>query len=346
MLRKHFFCQYQHKDDAGEGHMIEGHASIFGIPDQGTPPDIIMPGAFKKTLKEWGPQGKDRIRVLVQHRTDLLPIGRPTVLEEDARGLHFLAKISDTAMGRDVLTLIRDGVLRDMSIGFDPIKADFDQTAGVRRIREVRLWEISPVIWAMHPMARIEAVKAVPRDVSEQLADRDTQWEAPALSDFTDEAWDDLSDQEKLDIAGHYAWSPKLPPDRFTDLKLPHHDPKTGKVVWRGVVAAMTALLGGRGGVEIPARDRRAVYRHLSRHYKQFDAEPPALREADPDLEQSEAHEPSRLSHDSASLHADALTAALSAVMTDMQSLMMEVPHADADRDPRRISPHLEVIPR
>jgi HK97 family phage prohead protease len=341
MIRKQFFCQYEYKTD--DANTIEGHASIFGIPDQGTPPDIIMPGAFKKTIKEWGPQGKDRIRVLVQHRTDLLPIGRPVLLEEDARGLHFIAKISDTTLGRDVLTLIKDGVLRDMSIGFDPIKADFDQAAGVRRIREVRLWEISPVIWAMHPMAKIEAVKAVPRDVSDKLADRDQPWEAPTLDDFTDERWEDLSESEKRRIAGHYAWAPKLPPDRFTDLKLPHHDPKTGRVVWRGVVAAMAALLGARGGVDIPARDRRAVYNHLARHYKQFDAEPPALRDADPDFEQSEAHESSRFHSDSSSLHEDTLTAALSAVMTDMKSLMMEVDHADAGAS-GRVSPHLESV--
>ena len=36
------------------------------------------------------------------------------------------------------------------------------------------------------------------------------------------------------------------------DFHLPHHDIRNGKlvVVWRGVTAAMTAVLGGRGGVQ------------------------------------------------------------------------------------------------
>ena len=119
----------------------------------------------------------------------------------------------------------------------------------------------------------------VPRDVSRDLADRDEPWQAPTLSDFTSQSWEELSDAEKRRIAGHFAWSPELPPERFTDLKLPHHRPSDGRVVWRGVVAAMAALLGARGGVDIPENERRAVYDHLASHYRQFDEEPPEFRE-------------------------------------------------------------------
>ena len=80
-----------------------------------------------------------------------------------------------------------------------------------------------------------------------------------------------------------YAWTPKNPPDKFTDLKLPHHDPKTHAVSWPGVRAAMAALFGARGGVDIPASDKRKVYNHLAKHYKEFDKTPPnfeALQEA------------------------------------------------------------------
>jgi glutamine synthetase type III len=37
----------------------------------------------------------------------------------------------------------------------------------------------------------------------------------------------------------------------------------------------MATLLGARGGVDIPAEDRRNVYEHLARHYREFDEEPP-----------------------------------------------------------------------
>lgn len=281
MIHKAFACTFAADNlDAG---IFSGHASIFHIPDDGQPPDIVMPGAFQKTIQEWGPSGKNRIKILAQHRADWLPIGKPLTLEEDAKGLKFTGRISPTTLGRDVLTLMRDGVISEMSIGFDVVKDDFDRQKGVRLLREVRLWEISPVTWAMHPDAKIEAVKAVPRNVSEQLADRSTPWTAPRLSDFIDQAWDDLSDTERRRIAGHFAWARTLPPETFGDLKLPHHDPQTGKVVWRGVVAAMAALLGARGGVDIPEADRRAVYAHLASHYEQFDETPPAFRQADPE---------------------------------------------------------------
>lgn len=56
--------------------------------------------------------------------------------------------------------------------------------------------------------------------------------------------------------------------------KLPHHLPD-GTLVWKGVAAAMAALMGGRGGVDIPESDRREVFAHLSRHYREFGKEPP-----------------------------------------------------------------------
>jgi len=140
---------------------FSGHAAVFNIPDDGDPPDIIMPGAFTKTIKEWGPAGANRIKILALHRSDWLPIGVPTVLVEDGTGLAFEGKISDTSLGRDVLTLMRDKVLAEMSIGFDVIKREEVPNRRVRILHEVRLWEISPVTWAMHPLAAIDGVKSI-----------------------------------------------------------------------------------------------------------------------------------------------------------------------------------------
>jgi hypothetical protein len=81
-----------------------------------------------------------------------------------------------------------------------------------------------------------------------------------------------------------HAWyddSEGSPPETKGAYKLPHHEVIGGepKVVWRGVSHAMNILNGGRGGVDIPASDRKAVYDHLARHYRQFDEEPPELRD-------------------------------------------------------------------
>lgn len=61
-----------------------------------------------------------------------------------------------------------------------------------------------------------------------------------------------------------------------SSYKLPHHR-ADGTLVLRGARAAIGALLGARGGVDIPAGDRRGVYNHLARHVREFDAEPPAF---------------------------------------------------------------------
>lgn len=95
-------------------------------------------------------------------------------------------------------------------------------------------------------------------------------WEAPALADFTSERWEDLSDAEKRRIATHYVWTPKMPPDRFSDLKGGHHRPQKsgiGPVVWRAVSSGRMA--------QMPEYNDAGVWRHLARHYEQFGRTPP-----------------------------------------------------------------------
>lgn len=115
----------------------------------------------------------------------------------------------------------------------------------------------------------------VPKHVWEYKLDESSSWKKPRLEDFTDKPWPELTKSERRSIAAHFAWAAEMPPERFSDLKLPHHDPKTHNVVWNGVRAAMAALLGARGGTKIPKEDKKRVYNHLAKHYKEFDKEPP-----------------------------------------------------------------------
>lgn len=127
---------------------FSGYGAVFSNIDSGG--DIIEPGAFTKTIAE----GIGRVKILSAHNDSLLPIGIPTELREDAKGLFMSAKISDTTLGRDVKTLIHDGVLCELSIGYDPVVFDYDEN-GIRHLREVKLWEISVVTWAMNEQAVI-----------------------------------------------------------------------------------------------------------------------------------------------------------------------------------------------
>lgn len=133
--------------------IFSGYGAVFSNVDSGG--DVIEPGAFTKTIAESG----DRVKILSGHNDGLLPIGKPIELREDAKGLYLEAKISDTALGRDVKTLIGDGVLCELSIGYDPVVFYYDEE-GIRHLQEVKLWEISVVTWAMNEQATITGYKA------------------------------------------------------------------------------------------------------------------------------------------------------------------------------------------
>ena len=77
-----------------------------------------------------------------------------------------------------------------------------------------------------------------------------------------------------------FTWFDSEKKETFEAYKLPHHDVADGSLltVWNGVKAAMGALLGARGGTDIPDGDRRGVYDHLAKHYRQFDKDVPEFR--------------------------------------------------------------------
>lgn len=105
--------------------IFSGYGAVVGNIDDGG--DIIEPGAFTKTIAE----GWERVKILALHNDCWLPIGRPIELREDAKGLFIKAKVSDTSMGRDVKVLLKDGVLNELSIGYDPVVFDYDES-GIR----------------------------------------------------------------------------------------------------------------------------------------------------------------------------------------------------------------------
>ena len=51
------------------------------------------------------------------------------------------------------------------------------------------------------------------------------------------------------------------------------------KAVPRGVMAAMGALLGARGGVDIPSNEKKKAYNHLVKYYKKMDKKPPEFKQ-------------------------------------------------------------------
>lgn len=140
------------KDVDKEKNIFEGYASVFHNKDSHG--DIIEPNAFTKTINERG----HRIKVLWQHDV-YTPIGKAIELKEDNYGLYVKAKISDTPEGQRAMTLIKDGVIDELSIGYSVVKDEYDTELEVRRLKEIKLFEFSPVTFASNDQAVITGAK-------------------------------------------------------------------------------------------------------------------------------------------------------------------------------------------
>ncbi|ADB58551.1 HK97 family phage prohead protease [Archaeoglobus profundus] len=259
---------------------VEGYASAAVKDLDG---DIITEEALEQAAKELTQEPYNK--VFLNHKYDDIPIGK--IVEAEVRNGKLWVKLmlnKAHPLFETVYKSLKERFLDAFSIGFKILERQGN------KITRLKILEISLVGVPANPEAIVEDVyeKMLNKDGGVELTkgvvpshpwkygkDDKSSWKKPTLSDFTDKSWDELSTEEKRSIAGHFAWAPENPPKRFTDLKLPHHDPRTHAVVWRGVVAAMAALFGARGGVDIPSSDRRPVYNHLAAHYKEFGREPP-----------------------------------------------------------------------
>ncbi len=80
-----------------------------------------------------------------------------------------------------------------------------------------------------------------------------------------------LGDASSRDLRRAHAWvDPDADPDTKTAYKFFHHEIGAGGEVGAANVRAcrtgIAVLNGGRGGADIPAKDRKGVHRHLARH--------------------------------------------------------------------------------
>lgn len=117
--------------------IISGYFSAFGMKDSDG--DIIMPGAFTKSINENGPgSAKNRIKHLFNHNPSQ-PLGKILELKEDGYGLFYRSQIGNHALGIDFIKMAESGLITEHSIGFNIIREQKANEAN--EIHEVRLWE-------------------------------------------------------------------------------------------------------------------------------------------------------------------------------------------------------------
>jgi HK97 family phage prohead protease len=187
------------KEISADGSFI-GMLSVYNVVDLGK--DLVEPGAFTKTIKDHG----NEVPMLWQHKPDV-PIGTLT-LEDGPDALHVKGQLlMDLPEAKKAYLLIKARIVRGLSIGFDTVKEVLD--GGIRRLKELRLYEGSIVTFPMNEAALITSVKSLAErkeDLTTELAELQLQdagyqmWCAlrNALCSIP---WSGLSREEKLAAA-------------------------------------------------------------------------------------------------------------------------------------------------
>lgn len=267
--RKTFKFEIKQVDE--EEGIIEGYGSTFSkIPDSYG--DIVDEGAFTKTIKE----NSNNIVSLFNHYIND-PIGKPD-LSVDKKGLYAKIKIvRGVQKAEETLLLAKAGVITQMSIGYNTVKESWEK--GIRHLQEVRLFDVSPVVFAANPEAVIIGVKKATSFGDLPLADRDKEWDAAPVEKRV-RAWaggEDNINWNKYRQA--FFWYDEEDSELFGSYKLGFADIINNRLtaIPRGIFAVAAVLMGARGGVAIPGAEEAAVKAHVEKYYakmrKEFDDE-------------------------------------------------------------------------
>lgn len=93
--------------------------------------------------------------VLWQHESGK-PIGRIDYLREDRRGLRVIARLSESAAGREAAALLNEGAVTGLSFGYRVRAAE---GFAPRELIDLDLVEVSLVTLPMQPKARVHALE-------------------------------------------------------------------------------------------------------------------------------------------------------------------------------------------
>lgn len=206
---------------------ITGLAVPYGVAavDSNGTAVVFSPGS----LPTDGPAPK-----LFQYHDSTKPIGIVTERVDTPEGMLFTAKISDTAAGRDALTLMADNVLDAVSVGATPEKWSYDENGTM--VVEAASWlELSVVPLGAFEAARIHQIaassgnndtEAEPDAETEKIANKESETdtmsnEAPATIEATSPVqplWAQPAQGLKLPSAAEYISAAAVGGSRWQEI--------------------------------------------------------------------------------------------------------------------------------
>jgi uncharacterized protein len=168
--------------------IVKGYLSAFNVKDSDG--DIILPGAFKKSIDERGPGSTHpRIKWFIDHDPTQVP-GVFKHLSEDTYGLAYEGQVGTHALGQDFMKMAESGIITEHSHGFRTIKEE--KKADANYMSELFLMEGSSLkAWGANQYTPITGVKSEIK--IEQISNRITRLEKFVKNtDATDECIESL----------------------------------------------------------------------------------------------------------------------------------------------------------
>lgn len=228
------------RDDDGRL-VIRGLASVFGV--QNSWGEIFVPGAFDETIRE-----RDDRKPLVMGLYHREAIGRWTRAAEaeldGLLGLVLEGPISKTRSGEDAATLVEDGALTGLSVGFWPLIYQIAEPNERVQFTTVHgTWTNTHGDWAIY------VVKADLVEASLVMAPADDEARLTRSRDA---------------IAKAHRALPGLRDD----------------AAWEDVAYSMALLQGARGAAafsDLPELERRRLHQQLERAYERHGKTAPAF---------------------------------------------------------------------
>lgn len=137
----------------GDSNVIEGNAVVFNrVADMGWFDEEIDPSAFQRT-------DMSDVVLNLNHDNNMIFAGTRNgslELEVKETGVYQKSSIIDTTQGRDVLKLVKSGLIRSMSFAFTIADGgEYWETRNGREYRRItdidRLYDVSLVVFPAYP---------------------------------------------------------------------------------------------------------------------------------------------------------------------------------------------------
>ena len=139
-----------------ENRTIEGIAAPYD--------ELFEAGDFNErfdqgVFSDFGSDANVRLYSEHDHLDKRAPIGMVTEGRNTGDGFQIRAHISETPKGNEVYQLLKDGVLRNFSVGFTPVESEYDEGTNTVTHKRAELKEVSVVAFPAYQSAQVLAVR-------------------------------------------------------------------------------------------------------------------------------------------------------------------------------------------